>query len=111
MAHILEIDSGIIALHRNLLLCDRAYVEMIGENRNEVLNGILTKDVWKLIRNMKKFPTVLRTEYVYSLLVLKDSKKAEKIKRNFEKIALKYPYPQDIEAERELMAISEQKSV
>lgn len=111
MAHILEIDSGIIALHRNLLLCDRAYVEMIGENRNEVLNGILTKDVWKLIRNMKKFPTVLRTEYVYSLLVLKDSKKAEKIKRNFEKIALKYPYPQDIEAERELMAVSEQKSV
>ncbi len=111
MAHILEIDSGITPLHRNLTLCDRAYVEMIGENRKAVLDELLTKELLVFIKKMKKFPTVLRTEYVYSLLVLKDVNKAEKIKKLFDKVALTYPYPQDIQSERELMEIAEKKAV
>ena len=46
-----------------------------------------------------------------SLLVLKDVDKAEKIKMLFEKVALTYPYPQDIQSERELMEIAEKKAV
>lgn len=111
MSHILEIDSGITPLHRNLTLCDRAYVEMIGESRKEVLDELLTKELWNFIKKMKKFPSVLRTEYVYSLLVLKDVNKAQKIKKLFEKVALTYPYPQDIQSERELMEIAEKKAV
>lgn len=111
MAHLLEFDSGITPLHRNLTLCDRAYVEMIGENRKEVLDELLTKELWNFIKKMKKFPSVLRTEYVYSLLVLKDVNKAQKIKKLFEKVALTYPYPQDIQSERELMEIAEKKAV
>ena len=111
MSHILEIDSGITPLHRNLTLCDRAYVEMIGESRKAVLDELLTKELWNFIKKMKKFPSVLRTEYVYSLLVLKDVNKAQKIKKLFEKVALTYPYPQDIQSERELMEIAEKKAV
>ena len=111
MKHILEIDSGITPLHRNLVLCDRAYVEMIGENRKSVSDELLTKELWSFIKQMKKFPSVLRTEYTYSLLVLKDVDKAEKIKMLFEKVALTDPYPQDIQSERELMEIAEKKAV
>lgn len=111
MKHILEIDSGITPLHRNLVLCDRAYVEMIGENRKSVFDELLTKELWSFIKKMKKFPSVLRTEYTYSLLVLKDVDKAEKIKKLFDKVALTYPYPQDIQSERELMEIAEKKAV
>ncbi|MBR6635596.1 MAG: M50 family metallopeptidase [Clostridia bacterium] len=111
MAHLIEIDSGITPLHRNLTLCDRAYVEMVGENRKAVLDELLTKELLVFIKKMKKFPTVLRTEYVYSLLVLKDVNKADKIKKLFDKVALTYPYPQDIQSERELMEIAEKKAV
>lgn len=111
MKHILEIDSGITPLHRNLVLCDRAYVEMIGENRKSVSDELFTKELWSFIKQMKKFPSVLRTEYTYSLLVLKDVDKAEKIKKLFDKVALTYPYPQDIQSERELMEIAEKKAV
>lgn len=111
MKHTLEIDSGITPLHRNLVLCDRAYVEMIGENRKSVFDELFTKELWSFIKKMKKFPSVLRTEYTYSLLVLKDVDKAEKIKKLFDKVALTYPYPQDIQSERELMEIAEKKAV
>ena len=54
---------------------------------------------------MRKFPSVIRTEYAYSLLYLNDVKKAAKLKKQFEKRAKTYPYITDIESERELLEI------
>ena len=103
MQHLLSIESGIVGLHRNLMICDRLYCELIGENRTEVVDEMLTKEQKKFMKSMKTFPTVLRTEYAYELLSKGSVKKAEKIKSQFEKMALKYPYPSEIQAERELM--------
>ena len=55
---------------------------------------------------MKNFPSILRTEYVYALLAEKDEKKAEECWHRFNKIANNYPYPNDIESERELMDVA-----
>ena len=109
MAHMLEIDSGIVGLHRNLMMCDRIYVELIGENRSEVIEGMMTKEQKKFMKSMKRFPTVLRVQYVLTLLFEKNAAKAETIKNEFEKVAKTYPYAQDIESERNLMRIAESK--
>ena len=109
MAHLLEIDSGIVGLHRNLMMCDRIYVELIGENRSEVIESMMTKDQKKFMKAMKRFPSVLRTQYVLALLSEKDAAKAEAIKNEFEKVAKTYPYAQDIESEKNLMRIAESK--
>lgn len=107
MAHILEIDSGIVDLHRRLMVCDRMYVEMLTENRREILEGMLDKVQKKFMKSMKNFPSVLRTEYVYALLCEKDTVKADKVKNQFEKCAKTYPYQNDVQSERELMEIAE----
>ena len=111
MAHLLEIDSGIVGLHRNLLICDRIFVELIEENRNEVIEGMMTKEQKKFMKTMKRFPSVIRVQYALALLFEKDTAKAEKIKSEFEKVAKTYPYSQDIESERDLMRIAEGKAV
>ncbi len=41
-----------------------------------------------------------------ALLAEGDAHKAEQIKARFEKTAKSYPYPGDVQAERELMAIA-----
>lgn len=105
MEHILNIESGMVGLHRSLMVCDRLYIELITENRREVIEGMLTKEQRKFMRQMKRFPTVLRTEYALELLYDKDIIKAEKRKELFEKCAKTYPYPNDIQSERELMEI------
>ena len=107
MAHMLDIDSGMVGVHRGLLTCDRIYVELMTENRKEVLDGMLTKEQRKFIKQMKSSPAVLRTAYAYALLQNRDPRAADKYKAQFEARAKTYPYPSDIQSERELMELAE----
>jgi len=110
MAHILEIESGMIGIHRNLVICDRLYHELIHDNRPEVLASFYTKEQQKFMRSMQTFPSVIRTEYAYAVLVEKDQGKAAKAMEAFEKVAKTFPYPNDINAERELIQIVDEKA-
>ena len=83
---------------------------MISENRKEIIDGMLTKEQKQFMKQMKKFPSVLRTEYALALLHDKDNVKAEQIKSLFEKCAKSYPYQNDIESERDLIKIAEGKA-
>lgn len=99
--------SNMVGLYRGLMRCDRMYVELLGENRAEIIDAWLDKPQKQLMKSMKTYPSVIRTEYVLALLHRKDYTAAEKIKARFEKCAKSYPYAGDIESERELMAIAE----
>ncbi len=108
MEHMLSIESGMVGLHRNLLICDRMFVELIGENRAEVLEEMYTTEQKQFMKAMKNFPSVIRTEYVYARLQEKDEKKAEEILKRFEKCAKNYPYQNDVDSERGLMKRAEE---
>ena len=103
MERLLSQDNRIPGGLRKTMVCDRIYVELIRENRPEVLEGLRTKDQVKFMKAMKKFPSVLRTEYAYALLAEKDPEKAQTVMEAFEKAARTYPNPNDITIERELM--------
>ena len=111
IAELLQMDTGINELHRRLLIVDQVYCELVGKNRQERLSRLLTKQQIRFMKSMKTFPSVLRTEYTYALLKENDNKKASKIKDELEKMGAYYPYPQEIESERELMELAEQKSL
>lgn len=111
MTHMLETDNGMIGLHCSLMICDRMYVELITDNRLEVLDSMFTKEQKKFMKSMKSFPSVLRTEYAYALLCEKDTAKAEQVKARFEKCARTYPYPNEVQSERELMEIADTKAM
>ncbi|WP_313130913.1 M50 family metallopeptidase [Anaerocolumna sp.] len=108
MEKLLKMDSAIVGLHRNLMQCDIVFCELIDKNREEYLDAILDKQQKKFIKQMKNFPSVIRTEFAYALLAEDDDLKAGKIKKRFEKCALSYPYQSDIESERELIQIAEE---
>ena len=104
--HLLEIETGMVALHRNLLICDQIYLELIGQNRSDRLEALYTKELKKFMKAMKTFPSVIRLEYAYRLLAEHDSESAAKSMAAFERVAATYPYPNDINTERELMEIA-----
>ena len=109
--HMLKIETGMVALHRNLLICDQIYLELIGQNRSDRLEELYTKELKKFMRAMKTFPSVIRMEYAYCLLADHDSEGAAKSMAAFEKVAATYPYLNDINTERELMEIAEKVSL
>lgn len=106
MARFLALDSGIVGLHRGLMICDRIYTELITQNRPEALNALRTKAQEKFMKSMKGYPSVIRTEYAWALLGERNREQAEKYKELFEKRAKSYPYPSEIQSERELMEIA-----
>ena len=110
MAHMLSIPSGIMGVHRRLMICDRIYIELVGSNRHEIIEGMLSQVQKKFMKSMKTFPSVLRTEYALALLDGKDGVKAESLRDQFERFARSYPYQSDIHAERVLMDVAKLKS-
>ena len=107
ITHMLELDSGITDLHRYLLACDRIYLELIGKRRPGIVEELFTKKQERFMRSMDSLPAVLRTEYALALIYEKDFDKAQYVRRRFEKIAKKYPHPQDAEFERKLINIAQ----
>lgn len=110
MEQLLHKDNEMLGLHRSLLLCDRIFCELIGENRPEKIEQMVDKKQIKFMKSMKNYPSVIRTQYAYALLHENDIKKAEEIKKRFKKCTHTYPYPGEIMGEQELMQIAENAS-
>lgn len=100
---LLERETGMLGLHRSLLKVDLAYCELVGENRAAEVERTLDADARKLMKAMSRFPAVMRTRYAQALLADRDEEAARRIREEFDRAAARYPYPSEIEGERELM--------
>ena len=110
ITHLLSIESGMVGLHKSLLICDKIFCGLIAGKNGDAIEGMLTKEQKKFMKAMKSFPSVLRTEYALALINEKDASKAEKIRSEFEKCAGSYPYPVEAASERDLIALAERKA-
>lgn len=108
MKELLEEKNAVVGLHRNLLICDCIYCEAIGENDFSKIENMYTKEQKNFMKSMKTYPSVIRTQYVYALLVQKNPEEAAKIKEKFEQCEKTYPYISEILSEREFMEIARQ---
>jgi hypothetical protein len=107
---LLAADTGLIGLHRNLLISELIFMETVGQNRQEVIQPLLTKEFLSFQKKMATNPGILRTQYACALLIEHDPQKAQKLKQQFEKAAKQYPYPQELEQEYEFMQLVEAKA-
>lgn len=96
-------ETGMLGLYCSLLKVDLAYCELMGENRAEEVERALDAGACRLMKTMKNFPSVLRTRYAHALLADHDENAAQRIRSEFNHTATRYPYPSEIEGERELM--------
>lgn len=110
MEHILKFDS-LAAFHRTLVVCERVYIELITQNRKEVLDTLLDEEQKQSMKQMESILNVLRTKYTYALLQEKDMEKADQIMLKFKKLAETYPYKIDVESEFKLIKRAQQLSI
>lgn len=107
MEQLLKGNSNVVGLHKCLMLCDRMCCEMLGQNRRDLVVEMRTQEVENFMRAMKKYPSVIRTEYLYALLVENNLFKCKELLKKFEKIGRSYPYPNDMMADREMIAAAQ----
>lgn len=104
MKQILRAKTAIIGIHRNLLVCDRIYCELLNDNKSSA-KKLMTEELKNFMNSMKNYPSIIRTNYVYSLLYENDIEKANQYKKQFIEISKTYPYQTDIRSEKELIDI------
>lgn len=104
MKQILRSKTAIVGLHRNLLVCDRIYCELLNDNKVSA-KKLMSDELKSFIKSMQDSPSIIRTEYAYALLVENDEEKANQLKKKFIERGKTYPYPVDLRAEKELIDI------
>lgn len=107
---LLDEPNTLAPLYKNMLLCDRLYLELIGENNPEKIAALDTKEHRQFRMTMKNYLTIMRTEYALALLHEKNSEKAEKLLLAYEKRVPSHPNPGECVSERELMDIAREKA-
>ena len=107
---LLDEDNAVLGVYRNLVTCDRLYCALIARDDIDSVEKWRSKKQLAFMKQMEKYPSVIRTEYAYAVLGENDTAKAEQAKARFVKCARTYPYKSDIETEHELMVIAEEKA-
>ena len=109
---LLNKKTGIAGVHRNLLLNDQIYCELVGQNRKERLENLYTDEQKKFMKSMKLAPSVLRTQYLCERFIEQDEKKAEATLKAFENTVKTYPYAHEVASERAMIeyAVSVQET-
>lgn len=106
---VVDSENKMVGVQKVLLQIDQIFCEILGEKREEVIGRIREKELKSFMKAMKNFPSVIRTQYAYALLVKEDVKESAAIKRQFEKVMKKHPYQSEIESEWELIRLCEAK--
>lgn len=110
MAKYLLRKTAIVNLHRAMMVSDRIFCALTGDGGENRVKTLLTKQQQKMMKALKSDPSILRTEYALAVLHERDEKRAAGVRAAFEKLAKSYPFHCDIESERELMAIVDERS-
>ena len=96
-------ETAILDLHKNLLICDLIYCKLIKGEEKEEIEKYYNKNIKAFMKQMKKFPSVLRTQYAIDLIHNNNKADADKTFAIFEKVEKNYPYKGDIKDERTLI--------
>ena len=98
------LNSGynIIGLHRQLLTCDLIYCRLVNDSAADV-SSLITPELKKIMKSMRTYPAVIRTQYTLALLSEGNKEKAEQILSSYDKLTAKFPYRQDVDSDRALM--------
>lgn len=102
IGELLDAETGMLGIHRMQLRNDLVFCELMEGERVQSPEPF-DKETQRLAKTMRSSPSVLRTSYARALLVNHDGDEARAVREKFDRIAARYPYPADVESERELM--------
>lgn len=101
---LLRREQGVLPIYRALLTLDGACCELLAGRPADLTAALDAPNVQQVMKAMKTNVTVLRSRYIIALLRDHDGARAAEYQAAFDKAAASYPYPQELTAERALMA-------
>lgn len=106
--NLLKDAPGLLGLHRNLIISELIFLDIIKKEPKEKIDLWFTKDFIKFIKASSSMINVSRMMYAYELFIEQNHVKASKHLSGFEKAAKCYPYPSEVTGERGLLHLVQQ---
>lgn len=100
---LLNYSPKIVKLYENEIKCELLFYEIIGDRDEEKIKELYTKELKSYIKASKSHITKARLMYAYSLIIEKDTKKADKMLKEIKKCEKTYPNKAEIENELEIV--------
>ena len=100
---------GLLGLHRNEFLCELMFLRIFRGANPQEIDSLNTPALDKYIRSTANYVSRRRLAYAYQLLYLKNITLAEKCRELFDKTVKSYPYSAEIENEKEIIELIDQK--
>ena len=110
MASLLAGENAIAPVHKGLLQMQRLWLEIMRENRPDVVKSLLTDELKGLMKAMKRYPPVIRVEYALAMLVDRNGQAAKKCLSRFDRAAKWFAFQAQIEGERKLLEVIREKA-
>ena len=106
--YLLENAVSLADIHEQLIKAELIFCDIIlGEDTGKLKQKY--EQGKKKFEPLKTLPNMQRILFAYYSCVEKDAKKAEECLKLFDKIAKKYPYPAEMDVERELITLIKEK--
>ena len=101
--YLIDNAPGLLGIHKNELLCEMLFYEIIGLCRKDEIEKIYTKELQEYIKNTSVYVSRSRLMYAFEIFVNNDEISAIKELKQFNKIANNFPFTGDVESEREII--------
>jgi len=106
MLRLIREVKGLSGIYKGLLNCDIITCCLL-TGRVPAFDEIMVKEQIAIMKAMKNYPAILRTNYLTALLHRNDPAAAEKAKAALLKLKKSYPNPGELEGEFEFVAMGE----
>lgn len=96
-------NKRILGLYKKEIICELIFCEIMTTCDIDKINQLYNKEIKAYVKQSKHNIGKRRLLYAYELLINKDRGKAEKYRKDFNKLLRTYPYKGEIESELELI--------
>lgn len=103
-------EDYLAGIYKNLMVFELSTLELLKGEKGVYTNKTEDPKLQQFEKAMKKYPSILRWQYVKAKLLDLDAEKAEKIRMAFEDMSKTYPHPCELESERQLMQMADEKA-
>ena len=96
-------SESLQGLYANILRVDLVTAQLLTSGKDADISILKDRQMKKFLSSGSRSPSVTRLLYCVALLAEGDGKKAQSLKKKFERIAAQYPYQGELYSERAMM--------
>ncbi len=103
-------ENYMAGIYKSLMVFELSSLEMLNGEKGTYTEKTEEPQLLQFAKAMKKFPSILRWQYIKAKLLDGDNEEAERIRTAFDDMAKTYPHPCELESERQLMQMADEKT-